>query len=496
MPWAAPVVVFAAYVVEPGLWWDIVDLVIPAMVAIGVVGVASRRPDLCLVALLAFMPAQVFVPAWLYSLGVPESIVRPMSGWQELLAGAIALAAIRHARREHHRFDHVDWLATAYVVVVGAYALFPGLFAADAPTDGEIRSLAFRSSAGFVAVLLACRHAGFTEAQRVRFSRALRAAAVVVSLLAVWEFVDGDAWNRWAVDTVGVTRYQIEVLDAAPFDPTDIRVRVDLAGREFVRVSSLLLSPLALGHYLLMPFALSLERALRGRTAVASAQAGVIAAALLLTQTRSAMLGALVIAVIALRRVPGRATATRSRFVLVLVGACIAATPFILSAGLLDRFSDEGSNDIHESSFFEGVEQIASEPLGAGLGTSAGVGQRFGTVTGISENYYLQVGTETGILGLVLFVAVVVTGSRALRRSRDATGDELAAGARSGFVALVLAAFFLHELTNRAVAWSAFGVAGAALGAAPAARTRGGGDGTMDGNESDRRPTGDPHGVA
>jgi hypothetical protein len=208
------------------------------------------------------------------------------------------------------------------------------------------------------------------------------------------------------------------------------------------------------------------------------------------------MLAALVIAVIALRRTTGRASATRSRFILVLIGACIAAAPFVLSAGLFDRFSDEGSNVIHEEGFFDGLAHIISEPLGDGLGTSAGVGLRFGTVTGISENYYLQVGTETGAVALLLFVALVVACTRGLRRTRDRTGDELAAGARSGLLALVLAAFFLHELTNKAVGWSAFAVAGAALAAGAGARNGGRRDATMVEHAPDRTPTGDLHGAA
>lgn len=481
-PWLAPLAVVLVWTLQPAMWWQIVDKTIPALLALALVLLASRRPGACLVTLFALMPYQVFIPAWLFKQGVPLGILRPLTSWRELLGLAIVVAAVRAARTEHRRLGAIEFLGLSYVVLVAAYALFPTLFAADAPTDSSVRSLAFRSSASFVLLMLACAHAPFASRGRELADRALRGTAMVVSGFAIWEFVAGDSWNNWVVHTLEVTRYQILVLKSPVFNPADVRVVVELGGREFVRVSSVMGSPLALGQYLLIPFALALERAMRGRTRAATAQAGLIGTAILLTQTRSALLAAAIIILLVMRRAPGRTSVAQSRFVLLLVGVGLAATPFILSAGLLDRFTgDQGSTAAHREGFFRGVGVVAGAPLGRGLGTSAGVGQRFDTAVSVSENYYLQVASEVGLIGGTLFIALVVSTNRDLRRSRDATGDTVVAAVRSGFLGISVAAALLHAYTNQTVAWTAFGAAGLALGAIRTATIRDGpGGATME----------------
>jgi hypothetical protein len=486
LPWLSPVALVAIWKLQPAQFWPLVDKAIPALLALAVLLLASRRPKACLVALLALMPYQVFFPAWLYKMGVPLGIIRPITGWREVMGLAIALAAVRTAKSDGHRLDTVSVVGFGYVALVAAYALVPTLFAEGAPTDSDVLSQAFRASAGLVLLLLACRHAPFDFNARELADRALRWTAVVVALFAVWEFVDGDGWNNWVVHTLEVTRYQILVLNSPVYNPADVRTYVTLGGHEFVRASSVMGSPLALGHFLLVPFALALERAMRGRTRGAIGQAVLIGAGILLTQTRSALLGAGVIVLIVLRRSPGRSEQARSRFWLVLVGAFVAAAPFIVSAGMLDRFSDEGSTTAHQEGFFNGVSVISEHPLGQGLGTSAGVGQRFSTASSVSENYYLQVGAETGVLGLALFVGFVLLVSRELRRARDQSGDPLVTGARAGFVGIAVAAFFLHAFNNQTVAWSAFAVAGLALGVTVGSRDREGPIGaTIEGSHAD-----------
>ena len=471
LPWLVPIGMLAAWQVVPaGLYSELSTAMIPVLIALGALLVASRRPVACLVALFALMPYQVFFPAWLYKIGVPLGIIRPLTGWRELAGLAIMLAAIRTSRRERRPLDTVELVAFAYVALVSAYVLFPRLFAAAAPEETDVRSQAFRASAGFVLLLIACRRAPYGSRARDLADKALRWTAVVVAMLAVWEFIDGDGWNTVVVDTLQVTRYQVEVLQSRPYDFNDVRVYSEIGGVQVVRVSSVMGSPLALGHFLLIPFGLALERSLRGRTKGATAQAVLIGAAILFTQTRSALLGSAVVLMLVLRRSPGRTEAARGRFWLLLVGLSVAAAPFVISAGLFDRFSDEGSNTAHREGFFEGVGVVAGDPLGRGLGTSAGVGQRFFTATSVSENYYLQVGAEAGVLGTVLFVGLVVSVNRGLRRVRDETGDGVVAGVRSGFFGVCVAAFFLHAFNNQTVAWTAFGAAGMALGAIARAR--------------------------
>ena len=243
---------------------------------------------------------------------------------------------------------------------------------------------------------------------------------------------------------------------------------VELGGREFVRVSSVMGSPLTLGHFLLIPFGAGdgagaagphpgrdgAGRAHRRRAApYADAERAARRGA---GDPRSCDAAA------------AGAPAARSRFWLVLVGASSSRPRrSSVAAGLFDRFSDEGSNVAHEEGFFDGLGRSATTRSGTGSApppASASSSARRGrpwrrTTTSRS-------GAELGVIGIAVLVALVVSINRNLRRTRDETGDALVAGARSGFLGLSVAAFFLHAFNNQTVAWDAFGIAGLALAAA------------------------------
>ena len=110
------------------------------------------------------------------------------------------------------------------------------------------------------------------------------------------------AWNRFVVHTIQYTRYEINVLRGDPPNPFDIRVYGHVGGTQIVRAGSVFLSALTCGFYLVLGFALALERAARdqGRRWMIAALV-LLGAGLLLTQTRSAILGALVVTFLAFR---------------------------------------------------------------------------------------------------------------------------------------------------------------------------------------------------
>jgi hypothetical protein len=199
---------------------------------------------------------------------------------------------------------------------------------------------------------------------------------------------------------------------------------------------------------------------------------GLVGAALLLTQTRSAILGALLVAVLAFRPAAGRGRHWRTQVALLLAALALVAIPAAAGSGLSERVaSSQNSSDQstagHVAGFSDGVSTIGRHPFGVGLGTGAGTGQRF-DVQGdvIAENNYLEVGDELGVLPMLVFVALTVALLVALRRASREDPDALITAMWTAGVGLAVAAWFLQTWSDFAVAWTFWGLAGAALGIA------------------------------
>jgi hypothetical protein len=446
-----------------------VERAVAALVASIVVLVAARRPDRSLLVLIAALPFQGFVLAQLYAWGVPAALVRPLSGWKEALAIGVVVAGVRGYLNGTRRLDRLDYLALAYVTILAAYALVPGLFAPDAPLAGNARSLAFRSSAGFVVLLLATRHARLPSDFLARAGRVLMVVGAVVAAVAVYEYFFSDSWNTFVVEDVQYPTYQVEVLDTPPIDLLDIRRYGQVGGREIIRVGSVFLDPLPCGFFLVLPFSFAVERMLRrGPGGGTAALLVLIGGALVLTQTRAALLGALAVGALAASPRRGRTTSRRVQVALVLAAVVVVALPAAAATGLTERVTSTASGDEpsavdHVESFWEGVDAVSDRPLGHGIGTSAGTGQRFRAVVTVSENNYLQVGVETGVAAMVAFVALTVVLLRRLREVARTTGDMGVSAVFSAGVGLAIGAFLLHTWSDLSLAWSFWALAGASL---------------------------------
>ncbi len=468
LAWLAPFAVAAFVVVASP---SHLDTAVAALVGLAVVVLVARRPDMGLLALIALLPFHSFFLSWIYALGVPESIVRPLGAWKEAVAIGVIVAGIRGLRSRGRRLDRLDLLGLAYVAVVAFYALVPRLLAASAPTGASERFLAFRASAFLVLLLLAARHAVLPESFARRALRLVMAVGIVVAAIAVFEFFFSATWNDFVVNKVKYTVYEIQVLDVKPFNLFDIRYYGQVGGQQIVRVGSVFLSPLALGFYILIPFAVAIDRVVRtGLRGVAASCAFLTGAALLFAQTRAALIGAVIIGLVAVRPAAGRTAQRRLQFGLLLVAAALVALPVAAATGLTGRATtpvsgDEQSAVDHVQSFWEGAQTVADHPAGQGLATSAGAGQRFQTQsTVVAENNYLQVGIELGVFAMVLFIALTVTLLRRLRAAVEWTVDLGGGAVRAMGLALAIGALFLQPWGDLPTAWTFWSLAGAMLG--------------------------------
>ena len=452
-----------------------VQTAITGLLGLGVVAIAARWPDRSLIALIILLPFNVFILAKLWSWGVPASLVRHLSGWKEALAIGVVVAGIRNYLATGRRADALDRIGLGFVAIVVLYLLAQKAILPSSSEPTGARLLAFRQDAGFVLLLLGARHAPLPANFLQRAGKAAIATAVVVAGLNIFEALDSVAWNRFVVNTLRVTRYEIDVLHGFSPNPFDVREWANVGGAQVIRAGSVFLSPLTCGFYLVLGWALALERVARGHgRRLMLASLVVIGAGLLLTETRSAILGALVVTFLAFRPAAGRRRHWRTQLAIVVAALAIIAVPAAVSTGVVKRVTaptTNSDNSGHISAFWEGVHSIEHHPLGLGLGSSAGVGQLATSDASqvvVPENDYLQVGVELGLLPMLVFILMTGVWIRTLRSAaRRRPSPELAAAA-SAAAGLAVTAWFLQVWIDFTVAWTVWGLAGAALGAARA----------------------------
>lgn len=470
--WALPVAVIALVYFSPR------HITSPAtaltgVVALGILVLAARRPDLSLLGLIIFLPFQGFILAKLWALGLPASIDSHMGAWKESLALGVIVAGVRNLISTEDRLDVLDAIALGFVALVVLYALFQTTIVPGAPSPSNIRLLGFRETAGFVLLLFGARHAPLGHGFTRRAAGAVFVVGAIVASIGVYEAIFSSAWNRFVVHTIKYTQYQAAVLHTNAPNPQDIRAYGYIGGTRFVRIGSVFLDDLSCAWYLILPFAVGIERLLRRDGSLLTLLATIaIGAALLLTQTRSAIVGALIVALLALAPAVGRPRHWRTQVALVLGTLALLGIPTAFATGVASRVAtttnaQSQSTSGHINGFWSGLRTLGSHPLGLGLGTGAGTGQRFSLRNDqIPENNYLEVGDELGILPGILFVILSLAVLVELRRVSRRRPEGLTMITWTAGMGLVVAAWFLQTWSNFAVSWTFWGLAGAALGLA------------------------------
>jgi O-antigen ligase/polysaccharide polymerase Wzy-like membrane protein len=454
---------------------------IAILFGIGFLVVAARRPGRTLVAMIILLPFEQFILGFLFGIGVPGAVLRLAGYWKEAVVAAIAIAAVRNIRIHRRHIDWLDATAIAYLLVVLLYYLLPHAFHYPLvpPSSASARQLGLREDALFVFAFLAARHARIGLEWAERIAGPLLIVGAVVSGIGIFEYLAPKTWSHLVIHTFHVPAYNAQVLKSS----TQIQVEsfAPAGSRTVLRIGSVLLNPIVLGPWLLIPLAIGLERVARGLASVGTAVAlALTGAALILTQTRSAVLSAVVIVVLVALPAPGRDPVHRARFALAAVVLILLAVPVAMGVGFTARSSSavngsDASTQGHINSFYAGIDTLVATPLGRGLGTAAGVGSRtdqFGRVT--TENYYLQVGDELGLFGMVPFVLFAILSLVHLGRGQRAgPGAVLRSGVWTAAVALAINAFLLQIWGTFVIAMTFWLVAGVAVGLADADRGAG-----------------------
>ena len=111
------------------------------------------------------------------------------------------------------------------------------------------------------------------------------------------------------------------------------------------------------------------------------------------------------------------------------------------------------------------IKKIVTHPLGNGPGT-AGLASIHNKVQGttLNENYYLQIASETGILGIILFIAILAVTTQRLLKQR---GNTIAIALLASFAGLAFTNLLVHIWSGEAVAYTWWGLSGIVLAPMP-----------------------------
>jgi O-antigen ligase len=192
--------------------------------------------------------------------------------------------------------------------------------------------------------------------------------------------------------------------------------------------------------------------------------------ALAFSFSRSAWIGAL-ISLLTLAWLSLKSPTARHKVILGLI--ILAAAGVLAAIGLRNNLSfqdtflhtdkastaAQSSNYGHSAAFRGAVKDIAHHPLGGGVGTAGPQSFYNDRPARIAENYYLQVGQETGILGMALFIAIIILLGRGLYAQR---ADPLALALLAALIGLSLVNVLSHAWEDDTLAYVFWGLAGIA----------------------------------
>lgn len=247
----------------------------------------------------------------------------------------------------------------------------------------------------------------------------------------------------------------------------------------YARVQSTLRGANPLGAYLvvIIPAFLVLTVTDKKRRSWWGLGAGVSALVLFFTYSRSAYLGALAAVGTLLWRLVTRPQAKK----LLLVGAILVVlvglggiTALRHNDQVQNTFfhtdehskSADSSNQDRASALESGLRDVYHHPWGSGPGTAGPASVRNDHPARIAENYYLQIGQEIGLLGLIIFLAINLLVGASLWERRDPLSMALFAG----LVGLTLVNMLSHAWGDDTLGMLWWGLAGIAL--APSIATR------------------------
>ena len=411
--------------------------------------------------IIALLPIHAFISTWG---GTTIGPLLVWKSWKEILIALLILPLVLYCVARPAIF-HQLW-ARPYNKLILAYLALHIVLAVftNTPTEAVIAGLLMnlRFFAIFImAQIIAGSHHPLAARLKTLIPAWLLWVAVLLALLAIMQvtLLPSDFLARFGYHPGNTI---------APFTLLD-----DTQGA--LRAFATMRGPNTLGSYLLIPLAFALYNLIhRHRPRLSLVALILTSIAILLTGSRSAWLGALAtIAALVLLTLPRRQVIKWTKIAILptlLITVLLLWSAINVSSIRLAVFhsspSDphlfEGSTQNHIEATAAGLAHLARHPIGTGPG-SAGPASFYSPHPNLSENYYVQIGQEVGLLGLILFIIISLQLGRQLLRQKSHA-------LLASFIGISLIGMFLHSWADDPTAMTWWGIAGLFIAPTPQPR--------------------------
>lgn len=408
--------------------------------------------------IVALMPVHAFVSTWLGTLVGPLLVWK---SWKEILLAAIVPVVIGYcllrpdiARTIWGRT--VNRLIALYVVLHLLWSLSADA-SAQAIVAGLLMNIRFFAIFVLVQVITEARP-HYLERLKAIAPRWLLYVSVGLGILAIAQVtllpIDFLVQFGYGQDTI------------APYVLVDQNVNA-------VRAFATMRGPNTLGAYLLLPVAVALYAVyLRRRDILALAALLLGFIGVYLTGSRSAWLGLLVaLTVLVLLVAPKRDVVRWTKRLIVpvivlvaVVGWAAMNVPSVRLAVFHSSPDDahllEGSTQKHWEATARGIQDVVRHPWGSGPGSAGPASFYDDSGVSLSENYYVQIAQEVGLIGLGLFIAICIATIRVIVRRSGILPAALVAS----FAGISLINIFLHGWADDPTSLTWWALAGLYMG--------------------------------
>lgn len=122
--------------------------------------------------------------------------------------------------------------------------------------------------------------------------------------------------------------------------------------------------------------------------------------------------------------------------------------------------SATSSNEVRYSALSSNVKDVITHPLGTGVGSAGPASFRNDQPARIAENYFIQIGQEVGIIGLLLYIVMSLAVAKGLWVRRK---DTLAAVLFASLIGITVINMISHAWTDDTLSLLWWGLAGISL---------------------------------
>lgn len=409
-----------------------------------------------LTALVAIMPFHAFLVVWLGSLTGHQAI---WQGWKELLTVVLVGCGLVILWRSPSARQRLSNPLNVLILAFAAVALIVTAFARP-----NVSGIAYglKTDLEFLVLFLVAQLAA---SRRLKY-RLVKIVLVTGTITAVIGLALVTALPH---DSLAHFGYSAKTI--APFELVDPAITA-------IRTPSTLGGPNQFGSFLILPLCLAVGLMVRRYRWWQPLVIALTLGGIWVSYSRIALVGAVLGAIVAvLVALPKRQAMTAGIVALILlIGGGIGIVSLTHSSSKLQYYvlhqslpnpnnpvlTKQASTSSHLSAFDQGVKQLEATPLGRGLGT-AGPASYHSDHPFIPESYYLQIGIETGVLGLIVFLAVIVQLGRQLIRTHR---QSAAPGLIGALVGLTIVNIVLHGWADASTAFVFWILAGVVIGVA------------------------------